>query len=236
MPPLAFYSHSTAALLFGIPIPYGSERDDSLHVTLPAPARAPHATGIQGHRLSIREGDVTEVDGVRRTTPARTWCDLASILSLVDLVAAGDFLIHHRSPLVSIGQLAAAVGLHKNRRGLRKLREALLLLSDRSESPPESVLRVLLIQAGFPEPHINHSVNDRFGEFVARSDFIIEEYRLILEYQGDYHRTTKGQWRADMTRRSKLEAEGWKVMELNADDLRDPIELMTRIWARARQS
>jgi very-short-patch-repair endonuclease len=77
-------------------------------------------------------------------------------------------------------------------------------------------------------------VTDRFGEFVARTDFILDEYKLVLEYQGDYHRSTKGQWRADMTRRSKLEAEGWRVMELNADDLKDPIELVTRMRKLAR--
>lgn len=32
-----------------------------------------------------------------------------------------------------------------------------------------------------------------------------------------------------MTRRSRLEAKGWYVMELNADDLKDPDELLMRI-------
>jgi very-short-patch-repair endonuclease len=76
-------------------------------------------------------------------------------------------------------------------------------------------------------------VTDRFGEFVARTDLIIDEYKIVLEYQGDYHRKMVGQWRADMTRRSKLEALGWKVMELNADDLLDPEELIRRIRALA---
>jgi very-short-patch-repair endonuclease len=66
---------------------------------------------------------------------------------------------------------------------------------------------------------------------VARTDLILEKERVVLEYQGDYHRTTKGQWRADMTSRSRLEARGWRVMELNADDLKDPVELLARIGA-----
>ncbi|MBU1589284.1 MAG: hypothetical protein KKH51_15270 [Actinobacteria bacterium] len=51
---------------------------------------------------------------------------------------------------------------------------------------------------------------------------------MILEYQGDYHRSMS-QWRKDMTRRSRLEAQGWYVMEINADDLGDPVELVARI-------
>jgi very-short-patch-repair endonuclease len=57
---------------------------------------------------------------------------------------------------------------------------------------------------------------------------------LALEYQGDYHRTKKGQWRADMSRRSKFEALGWRVMELNANDLKDPAELVDHIRAPAQ--
>ena len=74
-------------------------------------------------------------------------------------------------------------------------------------------------------------VSDAFGEFVARTDFHLDELNVILEYQGDYHRTTPGQWRADMTRRAKIEALGPRVMELNADDLMNPVELVARIWA-----
>lgn len=45
------------------------------------------------------------------------------------------------------------------------------------------------------------------------------------------------QWRKDMTRRSRFEAKGWFVMELNADDLDDPTELVERIrMALARGS
>ncbi|HEU4807441.1 MAG TPA: hypothetical protein VFT01_04205 [Homoserinimonas sp.] len=39
----------------------------------------------------------------------------------------------------------------------------------------------------------------------------------------------EAQRRRDMTRRARLEADGWYVMEVNADDLRDPIELVQRI-------
>ena len=92
-------------------------------------------------------------------------------------------------------------------------------------------MRLILCDAGMPPSRINHLVSDAFGEFVARTDFYLDELNVILEYQGDYHRTTPGQWRADMTRRAKIEALGPRVMELNADDLKDPVELVARIRA-----
>jgi len=64
----------------------------------------------------------------------------------------------------------------------------------------------------------------------VRPDFVFPKEKVAIEYQGDYHRT-RAQWRADMTRRSRLEAQGCIVIEVNADDLRDPAELTQRILA-----
>jgi very-short-patch-repair endonuclease len=235
MPSTSFLSHVTAALLHGIPVPYRLEQDPRIHIAVPAPARAPHAHGIAGHALGVGEHELmTLADGLRVTTPIRTWFDLAHALPLLDLVAAGDHLLHGRYPLVRADDLVQALGMLRNRRIRRKLLRAADLLDDRAESAPESILRTLLVLAGIPVSRVNHHVSDRYGEFVARTDLIIDRYRIILEYQGDYHRTTKGQWRADMTRRARLEAEGWRVMELNADDLTNPAELVRRIRALAQ--
>lgn len=108
------------------------------------------------------------------------------------------------------------------------------MLSAFAESAPESILRVIIVLAGLPEPRVNIDVTDRRGEFVARTDLAIAEFKLVIEYMGDYHRTSAGQWRDDMTRRSRLEAQGWRVMEVNADDLLDHVELIDRIRQFAR--
>lgn len=229
MPPAAFFSHATAALLLGAPLPPGMERSPLLHIAIAAPGRAPHARGVRGHELGIGDGDVTATRGIRHTSAARTWCDLAAVLSLHDLVAVGDYLIHRRLPLTSREELATIARRFIGRRGMRRMREALPLLNDRAESHPESVLRVILELAGLPTPSINRDIVDTDDGFIARTDFTFKAFRLILEYQGDYHRKSKEQWRKDMTRRSRLEAEGWQVMELNADDLKDPGELVARI-------
>lgn len=229
MPADAFFCHTTAALLLGIPVPWYLENDPALHVAIRPPTRAPHANGVRGHQVRIPEKAIITRSGLRLTPPGQTWCDLGALMPMLDLVAAGDYLINWQLPLVDEAQLASIIARRTNRRGLRALRTAFGLLNGHSESPQESILRALLVTAGFPEPRVNHNVSNQFGEFVARTDLILEEYKIVLEYQGDYHRTTKGQWRADMSRRARLEAEGWRVMELNADDLRNPDELVSRI-------
>ena len=228
LPNDVFFSHATAALLLGMPLPLALATSARLDVSVAAPRSSPHAAGIRGHRLALDHGHVIQVNGLRLTSPARTWVDLASVLALDDLVAAGDFLIHHNAPLAPVTEITQLITVSSGMRGIRLAREALALLSDRPESPQESKLRLILIRGGLPEPEINHELVDTATGKHVRPDFRFRHYRLILEYQGDYHRT-KSQWRKDMTRRSRLEAQGWYVMELNADDLRDPAELVARI-------
>jgi hypothetical protein len=224
----AFFSHTTAALLLGAPLPPEFERHPELHVGIPAPQPAPHARGIVGHSASMGAADVVVSRGIRHTSAERTWCDLATMLGLDDLVAVGDYLIHHRAPMTSAALLARVIERMPARRGVRRARAALALLSDRPESRPESLLRLVVLRAGLPEPRINHTlVNTETGK-QSRPDFAFPDHMVIIEYQGEYHRTRE-QWRKDMTRRSRLEAEGWYVMEVNADDLHDRDELVARI-------
>jgi len=228
MPATALFTHATAALLLRAPLPFELERETRLHISMPAPARAPHARGILGHRLELGDDDIAVTDGVRRTSVARTWCDLAPRLSLLDLVAVGDYFIHWRRPLATPAELAACASRLAGRRGARRMREALQLINDRAESRPESWLRVIIGRAGLPEAAINHSIVDTETGRSFRTDIAFPRHKVLLEYQGDYHRT-RHQWRKDMTRRARLEANGWVVMEINADDLKNPGELVGRI-------
>jgi very-short-patch-repair endonuclease len=84
--------------------------------------------------------------------------------------------------------------------------------------------------AGMDELTVNEDIYDRHGRFLARADLVVRGARLIIEYQGDHHRDPV-QYRKDLTRRSKLEAEAWTVVELGARDLDDPVELVARLRA-----
>jgi hypothetical protein len=222
----AFFCHRTAALLHGLPVP--PSRSALIDVALPVPDRAPHAQGLRGHSIAVAPDDVEMFRGLRVTSAPRTWFDLGKLLLLPDLVAAGDRILSARAPLAGRGELEAIVEAHPGERGVRRLVAALDLLSDRSESPQESRLRALLVTAGIPAPAVNLDIRDDRGVFLGRGDLVWVQQRLVIEYQGDYHRD-QAQWRADMTRRAGLEAAGWRVLEVNADDLRNPATLIERV-------
>jgi very-short-patch-repair endonuclease len=227
LPEYAFFSSITAASLYGVPLPLRHENSDVLHVGVPAPFEPPSGRGISGHMLEMDGRDIQLREGLRLPSPEETWCQLASYLLLNELVAAGDFLIHWRSPMSTIELLTGAVLGWHGRRGVLKLRRALDHLNERSESPQESALRVIVTEAGFAGLEANYWIQTS-GGYRYRADLAFPARRLILEYQSAFHENPES-FRSDMTRVSRLEADDWKVTQINKDDLRDRVELVSRI-------
>jgi very-short-patch-repair endonuclease len=229
MPENGVFSHVTAARLYSMPLPLSLSRQKELHVSVPAVRRAVDAAGIVGHRTTLTEHDWDRRFGYAVTTPERTWCDLGAMLTLPELVAAGDKLIARRLPQTSRENLEREVARYKSRRGIRKLRQALTLLSDRAESPRESLLRVAIVLAGLPEPAVNQEVFSAVGRFLARLDLSYPQLKLSLEYQGDQHRTDRAQWQRDIARTRALQAEGWTELQFTQADLDDPARFLTEL-------
>ena len=230
MPPHAHFCGITAAVLLGVPLPSRHERSLLLQVAVPPPHRAPTGRGVRGHTLSVAPGDVGVWRGLRICSPTRAWCELGALLTLPDLVAAGDYLIHadrSMAALASKSGLADAVGRYPGRRGQRRLRAALGLLDAASESPQESRLRVVILLGGIPGVVANLPITTS-GGFHYRADLAFPGRKVIVEYQSGLHDSPEA-FRADMTRVSRLEADGWRVILVNKDDLDNPQELLQRI-------
>jgi hypothetical protein len=79
MPVGGVYSHVTAATLYSIPLPLSLSDRSELHVSVPAPRRAPDAQGIVGHKTTLRAQDWDLRFGYPVSTPERTWCDLGAM-------------------------------------------------------------------------------------------------------------------------------------------------------------
>lgn len=228
MPPGAFFSSVTAASLHGIPLPLRLVRSSKLHVALPLPARATQTRGVIGHAVTLMGGDVAHIYGLSVASVCRTWCELGAELELPDLVAAGDYIIHHELPLATCEQLLDAIGRYPGRRGLVMLRRAVQLLSDRAESAQESKLRCFLVLGGITGLHPNLWVTVRGRRL--RIDIAIPERRLAIEYQSEYHMDSD-QRRKDMTRASVLASDEWLTLEINSDDMKSPREIVERVLA-----
>jgi len=224
MLPGQFFAGSTAALLWRAPLPDGFA-DRPLVVGVLSPRTPPRARGVRGMRVESGHVRVRTAFGVALVSPPDAWCQLAGELSREELVAVGDYLLsgdpadgRHRAPLATRRELEDAVDRHAGRRGIAALRWGLQRVREGVDSRPESLLRLLLVAAGLPEPLVNDPTPVR-GGLVLRPDLKLPEWRVVFEYEGEDHWRNCAQWARDQRRRELLEEAGWKVIGAFAADL-----------------
>jgi len=175
--------------------------------------------GIIGHELRRELMDVEFVDLLPATSPLQTWLDLGAVLNRTDLVAAADFLCAGKHPRYTPSDLVAAAARVHGRRGVRALREAASLARTRVDSPKETETRLLILDAGMPEPVVGFEVLGVNLPFNPHVDLSWPAYKICVEYQGDLHRTDRRRFRSDTTRRERLEQAKWRVIYVTDDDL-----------------
>ncbi len=213
LPKSIAFSHHTAASLFGLPVP----DEDCIHVTATDPRHVPRKRlGLIPHE-SIGESEIRLWNGRRTATPERTWLDLAHPLDRDDLVILGDAML--RRELTSTAALAEAVARSGRRRGVQAARNALPLIRPRVDSPMETLVRLILVDAGLPCPEPNIDVYDEYGGWIGRPDLQYRELKIAIQYEGDHHRTSRRQWKRDIQRDEAMSDDGWEIIRVTSDDV-----------------
>ncbi|QKE84107.1 hypothetical protein [Arthrobacter sp. NEB 688] len=247
LPTDSAFSHVTAARLHGLPLPPVPERDPLLDVMRPTGRGRVERAGCRPHR-GLERREVVVLDGVRVTGLADTWVDLASVgrpgLDLDDLVVVGDAVASRwagpgvlRSPTEvgsAVAPLRGALDARDAPRGRRLLAAALPLVRPGVRSPMETRSRLMFVRAGFPEPAMCAPVHAVGGGWLAEGDLVWTPQRVVGEYQGEVHGGIAAR-SADARRTGLLLDEGWTVLEIYAQDHRDPARRrdLLRRFARA---
>ncbi|BBZ41781.1 type IV toxin-antitoxin system AbiEi family antitoxin [Mycobacterium conspicuum] len=176
--------------------------------------------------------EVQLIRGVQVTTPARTAFDLASHYPLGKAVAAIDALARATRLRPADAELLA--DRYRGHRNIRRARQALALVNPGAESPQETWLRLLVVEAGYPTPQTQIPVYGPFGELVGIVDMGWEERKLALEYEGDHHRTNRRVFNNDIARHETMTTDlGWIVIRVTAEDTRGGVlRRLGAAWAR----
>ncbi|MFF1574854.1 endonuclease domain-containing protein [Leifsonia sp. NPDC058292] len=219
MDPGHFFSHTTAAMLWGLPLSPRFEDAAELHVSVASPRRAPKGAGIVGHKLRIDQARLGMRRGLPVPDPVEVWCELGSMLGLDELVQVGDALLRRSNPLATADELRLAVEHAATRPGVRRLQEAFAHVRARTDSPMETVLRLAIVRARLPEPQTNYRIVDREGRFVAFGDLVFPGERVVVEYDGDHHRHDPEQYATDIDRLWRIQNLGWTVVRINKTHL-----------------
>ncbi|MCE1178395.1 MAG: endonuclease domain-containing protein [Micrococcales bacterium] len=228
--PYAF-SRVTAARLWGLPLPHPWSPGERLDVLRPTTSRGQRRSSVLWHPgLELRSTE--DVDGLPVTTPAWTLLDLAALpmMRVTDLVAVGDALLSRDA---SLGDVIARLVERWSGRGVVRLREAVGLMRTGSGSPMESRARVEFHRGGLPEPELNVDVIHD-GEWLGRVDFFWRQAGVVVEFEGDHHRTDRSQWQRDIRRERRFTELGYTYIRITSADLHDPRllrDLLTRLRA-----
>lgn len=233
----------SAARLWNVPLPGYVSGDWRIHLARRRGFSFPRRVNVAGHLLTFLAGETAEHDGVKLTSPARTWLDLASVLKLEDLVAAGDSLVcSHgaefpvpKDALCSIEELREIVGRHPGMRGVRTARAALELIRVGADSAPETHMRLALIDSNLPQPELNHVVRNHLGLPVLWPDAAYLEWKVSLQYDGQHHGGAEQHLR-DIERQERSLAYGWLEVRISKHDLEGERPAVVHKVRRALQS
>ncbi|HET9872943.1 MAG TPA: hypothetical protein VFP89_10155 [Propionibacteriaceae bacterium] len=236
--PGSVVSHLSAAVMHGLPVLGG----DLGRVRMTRAASGGRSRGnIHLYTAALRAEEVVVIGGIPTTSLARTVVDIGRTVGFDGAVVVGDAA---RRTGLAVADLMDGLVAAAGRPGVARARRVCAFLDDRSESPGESLSRVLLHDGGLPPSSLQHRVLDPSGRLIGRADFCWEEQRTLGEFDGrvKYGRLLKpGETAQDVIYREKLREDamrdlGWQVVRWTWADLSQPagiLDRLTRAFARA---
>ena len=209
LPGDAAFGLGTAAALFGAADP----DPDALHVVLRPRSVLPQHAPLTVHARRLEDEDVVALDGLRVTSGAQTYLDLAAGLRAPDLLALGDALM--RAGHLDAPDLERRLHRADRVRGVVLARAWAPHLSAKAASHRESWLRYWLLCSDLPAPVIQPPIVDRWGRDVVHADLGYPEWKVGLEYEGRQH-AELDQFGRDVDRYSLMAADGWLLLRFAA--------------------
>lgn len=209
---------------------YGARHAAASHPVVTSTSGPVHIEGPRGvlvHKTPLDSADVIVRRGLRLATPMRAAWDIATLEPLDDAVSTIDALLHEG--VLNSHDLCTRVAMSGGLWRVTRVRAAVDLVDGRSESPPESRIRMTIVRAGLPRPIPQFEVT-MDGNFVARVDLGWPEAKVAVEYDGSHHADVL-QMRRDKRRLNALVHAGWTVIHATAQDLADPSTLLAQIRA-----
>lgn len=215
----------TALKLMCVEVPTEID-DDRLTAVAPDCPSRPQLHGVRSIVWPYELPTLT-VDGITCVTPGMTWIMYAGKVGLREMVMLGDALIRRdaEQKCCSIGQLESAVtdflriASFRGRNRFQTCTRGLKLIRENTDSFPETLLRLALMQRGLPCPQVNYCLELPGGTGGRGErlflDLAYPQARVAIEYDGRQH---AWQWDRDQRRLKMIGDAHWvHVAATNAD-------------------
>lgn len=219
LPPDAVFAGATAAWLWG----FDMKPDDPIEVIVPPSSGLRSRDGLNVRHNTVHLDEVAEVRGLPVTILHRTLRDLCAQLPAVEALCLIDMaIVAKRSDSLTLIDYAGSV---PHRPGALRLRQ-LAAMAAPAESPMETRLRWLLLNAGLPPPKVQVDLRDLDGRFVGRADLFYPASRLAIEYDGGNHRDRLVE---DNRRQNLMINAGFSLLRFTAADLGRPVLVISQV-------
>ena len=195
------------------------------------------------HHAPIREGDLTEVNGVLVVEPVRAAVETALLSDVASgLVVLDSVIALERGNLDDIHRAYGAMATWPK---ARHLQITVRLVRPGGNSVGESLMRHLFWTQHVPAPVLQFEVRDENGDLVGCTDFAWPEFGLLGEFDGKvkYGRLLKsGEMPTDAVFREKKredrirELTGWLMIRFVWSDLYEPRRTAERIFAQLERA
>lgn len=161
--------------------------------------------GVIVHEERIAPDEITYVGELPVTSVARTALDLGRHLPRDRAIAHLDALAAATG--VTAVDALALIDRYRGARGVRRARAALALMDGGAQSPEETRVRLMLIDAGLPAPRTQIRLADGYDE--AFLDMGYDEPMVGLDYDGLHHSENRRQYVYDVGRAEFVDRQGW---------------------------
>lgn len=190
-----------------------SRTAEAVELTLPSRSNSPSRTKSRGFTFrysEVADDELLTYEGHRVTDPIRTFIDIARYHGFIEGLIAADYLLRRGKTREEIERGIRRMGRCK---GLSTARRCLNHAIPTSQSPYESLVRALLIEAGIGPIIAQFQVD---GWFV---DLCVDGWLLIeidgeVKYDGpDGERA----WRAEKDREKRIGNKGFKFLRYSPE-------------------
>jgi very-short-patch-repair endonuclease len=209
LPADAVFAGKTAAWILGMDF----APTDPVDIIVPTGSATRSRAGLYVRRCELKGDEAVTDRGLRATTTCRTLLDLCIRWKQVEALVAIDMALN--LGLTSAQGLAGYAQGVGGRPGAARFR-SLAKVAASAESPMETRLRWLLIQAGLPSPEVQTNLHDVDQNFLGRADLYYPAARLVLEFDGGNHRERLVE---DDRRQNGLVNAGFKLLRFTAADV-----------------
>ena len=226
-------SHHSAVAVHDLPLHQVDQ--DHIHLSRTRAGGTRVTAGVTIHRHLPDEAYVRDRGRVV-VRPGVAVLQAAAVHGLATGVVAAEAGLNRR--LFTRGDLDQALELSRLGRGRPWARATVAVADGHSESPGESLTRLLLASAGLPTPEQQVDVYDDAG-LVGRVDFLFRAAGVIVEFDGAVKYDGAEGRRAlvrEKRREDRLRALGYEVVRLTWADLQHPLEVHRRFLAAARRA